>query len=441
MARTSDRRRPSRPRLPEPVARVLHALGLPVVGIARYWSAEARSIRTSTAALTVGLTATLIAGTVLVAGREQLAAFPGLIVLIPAAIGMRGSIFGALAARLGTGMLTGQLTFGREGAERAEGGWRATFLGRQVEAVALLTVSTATETGVLAWVVASLVGRDPIPMVDLVAVALVAGVLSSTVLLGVTVLVARTAQRRGWNMDDVGAPVITATGDLISLPALLLAAQLLRLEPAAPIVGGLGVLVGATAVVIGVRHPRPEVRRVVRESLLVLTGAVLLQVVAGVVLDARQEALVERVPALLGLVPPFIATCGSLGGMLASRLSSKLHLGLLEPRAVPDRLAALDVSVTGLLAGMAFTGVGAVGWAGALLVGGAPPPVTVLLGVALVGGAMATVALSLVAYGTATASFRFGFDPDNYGIPIVTATMDLLGILCLVAAVAALGVG
>ena len=54
---------------------------------------------------------------------------------------------------------------------------------------------------------------------------------------------------------------------------------------------------------------------------------------------------------------------------------------------------------------------------------------------------MATIALSSVAYGAATAAFRFGLDPDNHGIPIVTAAMDLLGILCLVSAVALTGVG
>jgi len=46
-----------------------------------------------------------------------------------------------------------------------------------------------------------------------------------------------------------------------------------------------------------------------------------------------------------------------------------------------------------------------------------------------------------VAYTAATVSFRHGYDPDNHGIPIVTATMDLAGVLCLVAAVTLLQVG
>ncbi len=46
--------RPARlpaPRLPDPVMRTLRALGLPAAEIGRYWSQEARSIRTSAGAL------------------------------------------------------------------------------------------------------------------------------------------------------------------------------------------------------------------------------------------------------------------------------------------------------------------------------------------------------------------------------------------------------
>jgi mgtE-like transporter len=440
MADGPRRRRPlpARPprlpaaRLPDPVMHLLRRLGLPAAEIGRYWSQESRSIQASSAALGIGLVATLAAGTVLIAGRGVLTAHPGLLVLVPAAIGMRGSLFGALAARLGTGIWTGEF----EPELR-----RTNFLGRQIEAVALLTVSTATEAGVLAWAIARLLGRNVIPLPELVAVSLIAGLLASVFLLLVTIQVARQSQKRGWSMDDVGAPLITATGDLVTLPLLLLATLLLAWPLVADVIGWIGIAAGVAAGVIGWRHEHDRVRRLCRESLVVLTIAVTLQVLAGVVLESREDALVAAVPALLGLVPPFAATCGSLGGLLASRLSSKLHIGTIDPRLLPGKLAGLDVSLTFLLALLAFTGTGAIGWVGAAIVGTNPPHVLVLVSVALVGGLMATLALSTVAYGAATAAFRFGFDPDNHGIPIVTAAMDFLGILCLVSAVAITGVG
>lgn len=421
----------ARAHLPGPVVTVLRALGLPAAQIGHYWSQEAASIRASSGALGIGLVATLIAGTVLGGASGALADNPGLLVLIPAAIGMRGSIFGALAARLGTGILTGEM-----GPETT----RDSFLGRQVRATTLLTMSTAAEAGAIAWAASVLLGRPVMPLVDLVAVSVVGGLLASTVLLGVTVVIARQSRVRGYSMDDVGAPVITATGDLVTLPALLGATLLLDIGWLAAAIGVIGLAAAVAGAVVGWRDHDDMVRRIVRESLVVLTAAVALDVLAGVVMDARLDSLLSN-PALLVLIPPFVAVCGSLGGMLASRLASKLHVGLLAPRTWPTALAGLDISLTFLLALGSFIGVGGVGWLAARLAGLSPPPAPALIGTAVLGGLLATLLLAAVAYGAAVATFRFGLDPDNHGIPIVTASMDLFGILCLVGAIGLTGVG
>jgi mgtE-like transporter len=63
------------------------------------------------------------------------------------------------------------------------------------------------------------------------------------------------------------------------------------------------------------------------------------------------------------------------------------------------------------------------------------------LGVALLGGFLAMLLAALIGYYAAVFSYRFGFDPDNHTIPIVTSGMDLMGVICLVIALVALGVG
>jgi mgtE-like transporter len=427
------------PRVPRPpvrVPRVLklvgRAVGLPVAEVRGYWIQESRSIRSGSVALAIGLGATLIAGIVLASAQGRLEGIPGLLALIPAAIGMRGSIFGALGARLSTGILTGLFT-----PELTRTSW----LGRQIEASTILSFATATQAGVLAWAISRILGLTTIPILDLVAVSLIGGLLSSVVLFFVVVWMARRSFDQGWSMDDVGAPVITATGDLVTLPALLVATLVLTVEPLATTLGALGVVAGTAAVVVGVRSHDGTIRRVVRESMVVLTIAVTIDVLAGIVVEARAGQQFSSA-ALLVLLPPFIANCGSLGGMLASRLGSKLHVGQLAPRVVPGKVAALDFSLTGLLAVLAFTGVGLTGWLAATAVPGVEPlGVVMTVGVTLLAGAFALPILALVAYLAATTSFRFGFDPDNHGIPIVTATMDLAGVLCLVAAITLLQLG
>jgi cation transporter-like permease len=49
---------------------------------------------------------------------------------------------------------------------------------------------------------------------------------------------------------------------------------------------------------------------------------------------------------------------------------------------------------------------------------------------------MATIGAAIVAYATAVATFRFDLDPDNHGIAAVTSSMDLVGVVCIVVAVA-----
>ncbi len=419
------------PRVPRLLKLVGRAIGLPVTTVRAYWAQEARSIRTGSQALTLGLGATLVAGIVLASAEERLAAVPGLLALIPAAIGMRGAIFGALGSRLSTGILTGE--FDRDLS-------RTSYLGRQVEASTVLTLASALQAGAIAWAVSAALGLATIPLLQLVAISLLGALLSSIVLFGVVIAMARRSQSVGFNLDDAGAPIITATGDLVTLPALLLATLVLDVAWLATTIGAIGLVAGVVAVVVGLRTDDHLVRRVVRESLIVLTIAVTVDVLAGVVVEARAGQQFSAA-ALLVLIPPFIANCGSLGGMLSSRLGSKLHVGQLDPRLLPGKLAILDFSLTGLLATLAFTGVGLAGWLAALVVPGVAPlglPVTV--GVVLLAGLFALPILALTAYAAATLSFRFGFDPDNHGIPIVTATMDLSGVLCLLAAVTLLAI-
>ncbi|HEX2028314.1 MAG TPA: magnesium transporter [Nitriliruptorales bacterium] len=414
-----------RARIPGPVRTAARALGLPLAEVTRYWYDERSALQRGLAALGVGLLATLVAGVVLGSATERLEALPGLLLLIPAAIGMRGSNFGALAARLGTGIHTGEFEI-----ELA----RRNFFGRQIEAAAILTFTSSAGIAVLAWFVGRAFGVRA-ALGQLVVISVVGGLLSSVVLVGVTIVLARQAYLRGWNMDDVGAPAITATGDLVTLPALLLASLLVEVPGMTATLGVAGVLAGGWALWRGWRHPQPDVRRIVRESVVVLTLAATVDIFAGTVVESRAEQFFD-VPALLILVPPFIAASGSLGGILASRLASKLHLGLMEPRALPGKIAALDVSVTLVFAVTAFAGVGAVTRLAAELIGRASPPLPQLLAITSFGGLLAFALLSAVAYAAATATYRFGLDPDNHSIPIVTATMDLLGVLCLVAGIA-----
>ncbi len=171
--------------------------------------------------------------------------------------------------------------------------------------------------------------------------------------------------------------------------------------------------------------------------MLCIAGTI--DVVAGLTIEKRLESFL-LFPGLLVLVPPFLEDTGALGGILSSRLSSKLHLGVLSPANVPPRPARRDFALTVLYAGPVFVLVALLSEVAATLVALATPGVWRMLGISLIGGFLATGFALGVAYYGAVAAFRLGLDPDNHGIPLMTSSMDLVGAFSLILAIAVLGV-
>src|SRR5437764_4823399 len=303
--------------------------------------ADAASVRQGLAALLVSSAGDLLAGLTLGAITHTLEALPGLLVLVPAAIGMRGNIFGALGSRLGTAIHTGEFSLARR---------RDTVVGQNVLASLSLTLSISLALAVLAKAVAVGFGLGhTISIADFVVISILGGVISSVAVLGLTLAVAAQSVRRGWDMDNVAAPLVTAAGDMVTLPSLFLATYLVGIRLVTPVLALVTAIVGIAALVAAARSGLPILTRILRESVPVLLIAGLIDVVAGLTIEKRLQSFLAF-PALLVLVPPFLEDTGALGGILSSRLASKLHLGVVEPVNVPQRAARDDFILTFLFA-------------------------------------------------------------------------------------------
>jgi mgtE-like transporter len=399
--------------------------------VVAYWASQRVTMRQAFIAVCIAALTSLAAGLTLAGMGHRIEEVPGLFVLIPVSIGMRGNIFGALAARLGTSIHTGlfEVSFDRRG-----------VLFQNIYAAMLLTVITSVTMGVLARAIAALLGLQIVSIWDLISIALAGGLLSSAVVLSVTVYVSATSLRRGWDLDSVGAPLITAIGDVVTLPCLLLASFLVAAGVLTPILGVAGTVFAVAALAHGWTVNAPLARRIVRESVPVLCIAIVLDILAGAVVEPRLGPVFLPLPAFLIIIPGFLENTGALGGILAARLGSKLHLGVVTPRARPEAAALLDGTMI-LLLGLTVYGITAVATlAVAEIVDKAYPGIPRFMGVVLFGGLLATALAALIGYYAAIAAYRFGFDPDNHTIPLVTSGMDLLGVICLVVALVVFGV-
>ena len=400
-----------------------------------YLLAERRTLRQGVVALTLSTAASFVAGLTLGSITHTLNLLPGLLVLIPAAVGMRGTIFGAMGARLGTGIHAGlfEPTLRREG-----------LLGRNVEIVVISTFLSSFYLAGMAKVVAAAFGESTISFWDFVTISVVGGAIASVAILFVTVGLALLSYRKGWDLDAVSTPMVTAIGDMVTLPALFLAAFIPRNDAVNAVVAAGCTVVVLVALAAAVRSRR-EVRRTLVEMTAVIAVFPLLDIFAGALLEARRPSL-EAVPAILILLPPFVSQAGALGGILSARLSSKLQLGVITPRGMPEPPAVIDGAIVVGFGLPVFTLIGIVAVALANLTGLAdragvlhPDAGTIVAGTVLAG--LIVLPILLVAgYYVAVVTSRFGLDPDNHGVPIITSLMDLVGVAAVLFAMGVSGV-
>lgn len=177
------------------------------------------------------------------------------------------------------------------------------------------------------------------------------------------------------------------------------------------------------------------VRAITRAMLPVLVVLTAVEIGSGLVLDSFEDTLLQF-PSLLVLVPVTIGTAGNLGSILAARLSTAIHLGLLGFSVSDERLAGNALAIVGLAATL-FPLVGAGAWGlTAVTVGSELALVTVVVVATASGLGLAVVAI-LVALVATYAAYRLGLDPDDVVVPVVTNTCDVLGVVVLFVVVAA----
>lgn len=373
----------------------------------------------------------LVAGLSLGHATGRLEELPGLLLMVPAAIALRGNIFGALGSRLGTAIHAGTFRLSLR---------PNTPVGENVIASVVLTIATSVLLALLAKSAAIAFGiADSISVEAFVVVSLVGGLVASAAVLLTALALTAGSVRFGWDPDNITAPLVTAVGDVATVPSLVLASLIVGQRAVTLPTTVIGLVALPLAVAAVFRFGRSGLRTIVRESLPVLLVGVVLDLIAGVTVE-RQLDRFTLFPALLVLLPAFLAVAGALGGTMSSRLASQLHLGLIGPSRIPEARARREIATSLALAAPTFAVCGLLAHGFAVGSNLASPGIGLLLAAALLGGLVATTLAAAVAYYSTVGSLRAGFDPDTYGIPLVTSTLDLLGAFTLILALELLGI-
>ncbi|MCL7414664.1 MAG: magnesium transporter [ANME-2 cluster archaeon] len=366
----------------------------------------------------------LAAGMVLGMMAGILETLPGLILLIIPAIGMRGNIFGAMGSRLGTALHTGMFSTSLKS---------HSILNQNIYASMVNTVLISFALGVMAWVLAFLLNINSIGLIEFVLISMIGGIISSIFVLTITVGVAVTGHNRGWDIDNMSAPIITAAGDMVTLPAIFIAVIL---------IGGQGsiihtmlfILLGVLALAIiwlTVRSDLDIMKRIIYESIPMLLVAGFMSTIAGLIIDSKMDGFLV-LPALLVMVPLFLEDNNALGGILTSRLSSMLHTGMFDPDIFPGKKVLPNFLLIYLYSLVVFPLVGISAFVVSTLMGVGTPGAGTMVFISTGAGLIAVTIVNLVGYYVAIAAYRLRLDPDNHSIPMMSSIVDASGTVCLV---------
>jgi mgtE-like transporter len=394
-----------------------------------YWRAERRTLRQGLVALAISTVAGFVAGLTLSGISGTLNAFPGFLILIPAAVGMRGTIFGAIGARLGTQNAAGTFEISFK---------KGSALRENVYVAIATTFSSSLWLGILAKLAASASGQPSISVGDLITISVVGGVLGSAFILAITVGLSILSYRRGWDLDSVSTPMVTALGDMATLPTLFLATFLLHDRAIANAATVVCIVIAVVATVRSYTVHDAVIRRIALEMTAVILLTPILDIVSGALQESRLSEL-QQVPVLLTLIPPFVSQAGALGGIFASRISSKLQIGVVTPTGFPEVPALVDASIVFGLGLAVFSVIGVVAVGLTSITHHVVQPGLVVLGT-VVAGLIATPVTIVLSYYLAIVTYRFGLDPDNQTVPIITSVMDLAGVAGILVVMTLLGV-
>ncbi len=284
----------------------------------------------------------------------------------------------------------------------------------------------------LASLFSRLLGYEGATISTFITIAFIGSIVAGSILLVVTFFISFTAYGRGWDPDNVTAPLIASIGDIITLPSLLVAAWLtLRFSRfsgyfSLAVIGLLMALV--VSILLG---GDSKTRTIVIQSAVVLSVTTLLNTLSGLLLQEKLVALIA-IPSILVLLPAFLSQGGNIGSIFASRFSTKLHLGIIQEKGrgrietIKEMLGAYTFALL-IFPVVGVISIGISGFMGIPNILGAR-----LVLVSLFGGLIVTTIVVLASFYISIFFMRRSIDPDNVIVPIITSLADILGVVSLV---------
>lgn len=163
--------------------------------------------------LLVALCGGLFAGLVLEVVLGSVERFPGLLVMVPVFLATRGNVYGALGGRIASGLHQGLIEPRFERNDRLVNAVVASFVNG---------IGISVVIGVLTRLALFVLGWESATLSEFVAIMLIAGTLTSVVMIVGLLLLIFAGYKRGYDPDNLVGPSVTTLGDVFGMLFMLL---------------------------------------------------------------------------------------------------------------------------------------------------------------------------------------------------------------------------
>lgn len=382
------------------------------------------SIKEGVIALFICVFGDLIAGIILGKMTFFLEEYPGLLVLIPGAIGMRGNIFGSFGSRLSSNLHIGILTPEFKKSET---------LNQNILSSVILTLILSLFLAIVAKLICIGLNFESMSFVDFTLISVFAGLISTALMLPITMFISLKSFQNGWDPDNVATPIIGAFGDLFTLPAIILAILFINILDYGylkEIVFFFLILIIILSFIQGLKSSQIS-KKIISESTPVLLLCSFLGVFSGSIFNSSLSTLIKN-PSLLTLLPLFSGESGSLISILGARFSSAIHSGLIEPIFKPKKNILYNFLITFILAIIFFPFIGFLADLSSIIFHINGLGFNKIIPISTLSGFILIPIMAIIVFYITVISYRRGYDPDNIVIPISTSITDSISSLILI---------
>lgn len=375
----------------------------------------------------------IMAGTIVAHNVGLFDEVPWAIVVYPPILSARGVIGGLLSGKMSTALHLGTI--------RAHLFGNTKYFYLLIRSIVVITLEASILMSLIAILMQSIyAGLSTGDLLDMLCFVTSAMALSLPIITPLTLIVSFFSFTHGWNPDIILYPIESTTADLLITVIYILLLRFLIIEGqiARSFLIAISLISTVLATYLFLEGKREkEFTKTIRESLLAVIFVSFIVNTAGITLEeihktVYQKGGIYRDYPIYVVYPALIDTIGDVGSVVGCTITTKLALGTLKPNFASIKRHLLEIT-SAWIASLIMYFIYALL---ALIVEGLLNPMSLLKFSALLftANAMASTIIILLTYSVNIVAYKRGFDPDNFNIPIDSASADTATTLSIFAA-------